>query len=341
MGMMNPVIDFLDERLARQDDPVRKTVEFIPGASAVFPGASNDIESLLHHVRKATSDRARFFTAPVPLQFSEADDLIRWDVPDGVGYRCPGPVVLPKFQAKTRGDAVIVVPHMSSTETDYTTLCRIFRRRGLTAVRYILPFHKGRGLTIGHGSWRMVNADLGATIASIRQAVIEVMSLAAYLKQSGYKSVRVVGFSVGSCVSTISAALSNDIDRVSLNLMADNFANVVWSGRATWHIRKVVEQHMTLDQLSEAWDLLHPKSYADHLAARGIPVQMTTAEYDKVMPRKYALSVGEAFEGADVKLDWRRYRCGHYTIAWPPFSLVLLRRLLKFMDQPSAKASSH
>jgi hypothetical protein len=54
---------------------------------------------------------------------------------------------------------------------------------GLTAVRYILPFHKGRGLTIGHGSWRMVNADLGATIASIRQAVIEVMSLAAYLKQ--------------------------------------------------------------------------------------------------------------------------------------------------------------
>jgi hypothetical protein len=127
----------------------------------------------------------------------------------------------------------------------------------MTAVRYILPFHKGRGLTGGHGSWRMVNADLGATIASIRQAVIEVMSLAAYLQaEQGYRRVRLVGFSVGSCVSTISAALSDNIDKVSLNLMADNFANVVWSGRATWHIRQVVEQHMTLEKLSAAWDLL-------------------------------------------------------------------------------------
>jgi hypothetical protein len=37
-----------------------------------------------------------------------------------------------------------------------------------------------------------------------------------------------------------------------------------------------------------------------------------------------------------VRLDWRRYRCGHYTIALPPFNLLLLRRLLKFMDQPAS-----
>jgi hypothetical protein len=66
-------------------------VKFVPGASAVFPDARDDIESLLHHVRQATSDRARFFTAPVPLQFSEADDVIRWDVPDGVGLSLSGP----------------------------------------------------------------------------------------------------------------------------------------------------------------------------------------------------------------------------------------------------------
>ena len=325
-------MSFLDEHLARQDDPVRKTVDFMPGTSAAFPGASDDIESLLRHVGEAMADRGRFFSPGQPIEFDETSDMISWVVPDGAGYRCLGPVCLPKFEAPVRGDAVIVVPHMSSTETDYTALCRIFRSRGLTAVRYILPFHKGRGLNGDHGSWRLVNADLGATIANFRQAVIEVMALAAHLRQMGYRRVRLVGFSIGSCISTISAALSEHIDKVSLNLMADNFAKVVWSGRASWHIRRAVEKHMTLDQLSRAWDLLHPSTYAGQLAARGIPVQMTTAEFDKVMPREYGLTVGAAFQSAKVQLDWQRFRCGHYTIALPPYNLALLRRLLRFVE---------
>lgn len=330
--MINPVMSFLDEHLARQEDPVRKTVEFIPGTSAVFPGASDDIESLLHHVHEAAADRARFFTPGEPIRFDETGDTISWTVPDGVGYRCLGPVRLPKFEAQTRADAVIVVPHMGSTAADFNALCRIFRSRGLTAVRYILPFHKGRGQDGDHGTWRLVNADLGATIANFRQAVIEVMALAAHLRQAGYRRVRLIGFSIGSCISTIAAALSEHIDKVSLNLMADNFAKVVWSGRASWHIRSAVEKHMTLDQLSKAWDLLHPSSYAGHLAARGIPVQMTTADFDKVMPCEYGLSVGAEFRTARVQLDWQRYKCGHYTIALPPFNLALLRRLLKFVE---------
>ena len=232
------------------------------------------------------------------------------------------------YPATGSDEATIIVPHMNTLQNDYAAMCRALRFFGTSTVRYTLPFHDGRTQHTGPGRRQMVSANIGLTIACVRQSVIEVIALARHLRERGYRWVNLVGISLGTCTATIAGAVSDLFDTISLCLMADDFACVVWRGRATWDVRAALDGNIELADLQDAWDLLHPYRYADLLARRDVPVLLITGEYDTVMPPDLTANVVSAYRSAGVDLDWRRHRCGHYGLAYPPFSLAVLHRIL-------------
>ena len=224
---------------------------------------------------------------------------------------------------------VIIVPHLNSEPQDYRSMAKILNRFGWSALRYVLPFHQGTTTDRRHETDQLVSASLGTSIAGIRQAVVEVSALTDHFRAQGYRRIHLVGVSVGCCISTITAAVTGTFDTLSLLLMADDYSSVVWRGRAKPHLRKELEGKISFPELQAAWDLLHPYRHASLLAAHQTPVLMITGDRDTVMPPDLAANVAAEFTKAGVRLDWRRYACGHYTFGLPPFSIPALRRVVQ------------
>ena len=183
-----------------------------------------------------------------------------------------------------------------------------------------------------------MSASLGTTIAAVRQAVSEVGALAAHFQDRGYRRIHLVGISVGCCIATITAAVAARFDGLCLLLMADDFASVVWRGRATPHLQAELEGKITLAELQAAWDLLHPYRYTDLLGDHGTPVLMITGNRDTVMPVDLAENMARRFRQSGVALEWRRYPCGHYTFGLPPFNLAAFKHLLGWLKNGSPSA---
>ena len=326
--MINGLLVAIEERLASREDWLRCSVPFDPGTTTAFHDAPDNLAGLSAAVVAAARDRAGFFTAsPPPVMASEASD-ITWSIKEEAGMPCTGATRLRFYPARARDEATIIVPHMNTLQDDYARMCQALQFFGTSTVRYTLPFHDGRTQDTGPGRRQMVSANLGLTIACVRQSVIEVIALAQHLRERGYRRINLVGISLGTCTATIAGAISELFDTVSVFLMADDFASVVWRGRATRDVRAALDGNIALPALQDVWDLLHPYRYADLLAGRKVPVLLITGEYDTVMPPDLTANVVRAFRSAGVDLDWRRYQCGHYGLAYPPFSLAVLHRLL-------------
>jgi hypothetical protein len=96
MGMMTPVIGFLDERLARVDDPVRQTVNSFRAPVRCSPMRATTLTACCITSARPPSDRASFFTPAEPIRFSQRRMML--DPLERAGgcraIAAPGPVVL-------------------------------------------------------------------------------------------------------------------------------------------------------------------------------------------------------------------------------------------------------
>lgn len=327
--MFGTLLHKLEEHLASREDSGRRTVPYTIDAQRVFPGAKDDLETLLQRVDDAAKDRPAFFNQATAPALRHGLSHVSWTVSEGGLLPCLGEASAEYYPAVGSDELVIIVPHLNSEAQDYRSMAKILKLSGRSAVRYVLPFHQGATTDRRHETDQLVSASLGTSIAGIRQAVVEVTALAEHFRSRGYRRIHLVGVSVGCCISTITAAVTGTFDTLSLLLMADDYSSVVWRGRATPHLRKELEGKISFPELQAAWDLLHPYRHADLLAAHQTPVLMITGDRDTVMPPDLAANVAGHFKTSGVNLDWRRYACGHYTFGLPPFSLAALRRIVQ------------
>jgi pimeloyl-ACP methyl ester carboxylesterase len=176
----------------------------------------------------------------------------------------------------------------------------------------------------------MVSANLSRTIRSCRQAVLDARRVLDWLKASGYDRLGVLGCSLGSSIATIVAAHDERVNATAMLLLASRFGNVVWTSRATRHIRRAMDRHITLDELDEVWSLLSPISYMRALRSRDIPVLVVSAREDAVFQPYLTEEIMAAYRDVGIRHEWRRLPCGHYTLGNFPFSLYVLLAAIRF-----------
>jgi hypothetical protein len=81
--------------------------------------------------------------------------------------------------------AVILVPHWGTRPGDYKTLCRILNRVGISCLEMVTPYHGERTPKGCAGAEYAVSPDLVRTIATARQAVLEIRCGADWLNPPG------------------------------------------------------------------------------------------------------------------------------------------------------------
>jgi dienelactone hydrolase len=253
------------------------------------------------------------FTSPVRTPYPE-NDLVnaRW---------FPAPAE--KMAGKPK-QAIIVMPQWNADAFSHNALCSIFNRFGISALRLSKPYHDIRRPAELARADYAVSANVGRTIASCRQAVVDIRCCIDWLQQQGYEQFGILGTSLGSCYAFLAAALDSRIRIAAFNHASMSFGDVVWTGQSTRHIRAAFEGiGVTHEQLRDVWACISPSHYMDQFAANPRKILLVHATYDLTFLREYSQQVIENFRRRGIDFVSKVLPCGHYTTGETPY---------KFMD---------
>jgi len=258
--------------------------------------------------------KARFlrFTSPVRTPYPE-NNLVnaRW-------YPAPEE----KMQGKPK-QAIVVMPQWNADAFSHNVLCSLFNRFGISALRLSKPFHDIRRPAEIERSDYAVSSNIGRTIASVRQAVIDVRCCLDWLESQGYEQFGILGTSLGSCYAFLASAFDPRLRVNAFNHGSLAFGDVVWTGQSTRHIRAAFEDAgMTQQQLYRLWSGISPVSYMDRFAQHPKKVLMIHARYDLTFLPEYSEQVLAAFAAHGVDFVSKVLPCGHYTTGETPYKFI-------------------
>ena len=165
--------------------------------------------------------------------------------------------------------AVVVLPQWNAQPESHVEACRIFNFIGMSALRLTLPYHEQRRPPELQRADHLVSTNVGRTIQSMRQAVLDTRAAVRWLKNQGYERIGILGTSVGSCIAFLAFAHEPDINAGTFNHVSGYVADVAWRGLSTRHLREGFANHLTLDELREYWTPISPVPFHQSLAATG------------------------------------------------------------------------
>jgi len=224
--------------------------------------------------------------------------------------------------------AVVVLPQWNADEQGHVGLCEIFARFGLTALRLSLPYHDERRPAELKRAEYIVSSNVGQTAEVNRQAVLDARRTVDWLVAQGYERIGIMGTSLGSCLSMLTMAHDPRIRAGAFNHVSPYFADVVWRGLSTAHVRTGFADHVTLDELRRWWLPISPWPFVERVAGRG--VLLVYARYDLTFPVDLSKSFVTEFTRRGVAHDLNVLPCGHYTTGKSPFKYLDGYYLTKF-----------
>ena len=216
--------------------------------------------------------------------------------------------------------AVVVLPHWNAKAGTYFDLCKVFNKVGVSALRLTLPYHEERMPPELERADYLVAPNVGRTLQSLRQSVVDTRSAVAWLKQQGYEKVGVVGTSIGSCVGFFAFAHDLTIDAGVFNHVSGYVADVVWQGLSTYHVKQGIGDNVTLDELREFWLPISPLAYMDKLEMMPPrPQRYIYTLYDLTFPVNLSRDMMRSLREHNIKHDVVKIPCGHYTLGEKPW----------------------
>ncbi len=257
------------------------------------------------------------FTSPERTPYPE-NDLVnaRW-------YPAPAH----KDPARPK-QAIVVLPQWNADGLGHNSLCALFNRMGVSALRLSMPYHDIRRPTELERSDYAVSANIGRTISACRQAVVDIRCCLDWLEEQGYEHFGVLGTSLGSCYAFLASAHDPRLRVNAFNHASTAFGDVVWAGQSTRHIRQAAEQAgFTQERLRALWAAISPVSYYEQFARSAVDgpgknILIVYADYDLTFPREYSLKVVDAFRQSHLRYEIRVLPCGHYTTGETPFQYL-------------------
>ena len=157
------------------------------------------------------------------------------------------------------------MPQWNADAEGHVGLCRLLNRFGLSALRLSLPYHDARMPPELKRADYIVSANVGRTIAINRQAVLDARQAIAWLHQQGFESIGVLGTSLGSCLSMLTAAHEPLVKAAALNHISPYFADVIWEGLSTAHVRESLDGNVDLETLRRIWMPISPLPFLDRV----------------------------------------------------------------------------
>ncbi|MFZ1470874.1 MAG: dienelactone hydrolase-related enzyme [Paracoccaceae bacterium] len=314
-------LDRWDERRAQRGDEVKEQTAFALDAALAFPD-SHGVPSLAEFC--ALADRAAadpaFFADPIPQDpvVDRDDGWITFSSSVSTGL-AENDLVCAKVTEARSSDRALVVFHHWNASSRSPKLANFFSRRGITVVEMALPYHFERRRPSSSHADHMLSPNLGRTIQSVRQAVLDGRKLIRALKTEGYQDISVLGMSLGSWVAGLIAAHDPAVRRAALLLSAGSLADMVWTGRATRHIRASLEADVGLADLRRAWAPLNLENYADKLARTDLDLQFVFATRDTVVLPELSRQLVAKLKTAGVAPGILYLNCGHYSLSVPPY----------------------
>ena len=272
--------------------------------------------------RLALEDSHAFFAYQPPRDFELSERLLRFSSPVETPYRENNTVHAQWFPAKLSRKAVVVLPHWNAPAQAHNSLCRGLAHLGISALRISLPYHDYRMPAELERADYAVSSNVCRTIDATRQAVIDVRCCFDWLQQQGYERLGIVGTSLGSCYAYLASTHDERIQVNVFNHCSTYFADVVWEGLSTQHIRKGLEEHISLERLREAWMAISPPNYLEKFAARKHKSLFIYTKYDTTFPPHFSAKVIENMRASNVDHKAVVLPCGHYTMGETPFKFI-------------------
>lgn len=333
--MIQRAFYYWEQRLAgRTKDRIVRPFEW--GLEWLSKGHGTDLapsEAVDRWVAGVMADTDRFYAAP-----SIADYRL-----DGEYLTFPSAVTTPHpendivhgryFPAVRRpGEprrAVLVLPQWNAGADSHVTLSRLLARFGVSALRLSLPYHDARKPSELRRADYIVSANVGRTAQVCRQAVVDARRAIAWLAARGYDRIGILGTSLGSCLAMLTLAHEPLIRAAALNHVSPYFADVVWHGLSTAHVRQGLEGAIDLERLRRAWLPISPFPFLDRVGDRRL--LLVYARYDLTFPVQLSRMLVEEFARRAIPHEVAVLPCGHYTTGVAPFSWLDGYVLIRFL----------
>ncbi len=297
--------------------PFEWGLEFLDRSTGVTP-----LQAFKDFARRSMDANSDFF-APGPIRdVSVKGKCLTFATPHPTSYEFNNQVTCRLFPVEPRRAAAIVIPQWNADFRSHVSLCRILQWLGISAMRLSLPYHDDRRPPRMKRADYMVGPNLGRTLHATRQAVLETMQLAAWLREQGYEKVAVIGTSIGSCIAYLAFVHDPLVSCGVFNHVSSHFADVVWRGLSTRYVRRGLEDKITLEDLRDCWAPISPVHYVRYLVSDARPHRLITAKYDLSFPKDLSELVFQEYERYGLKYDRVDLPCGHYTTATFPFNYL-------------------
>jgi dienelactone hydrolase len=303
-----------------------------------FPMEAADPEAGIAALNQTfIAQSAGFFAYEPPRDFDLTGSELSFTSAVETPYRENNLVRARYFPAKPRWKrgkkAVVLLPHWNAHAGQHVALCRGIAELGISVLRISLPYHDKRMPAELTRADYAVSANVGRTIDATRQAVIDVRSCFDWLQQRGYKDLGIVGTSLGSCYAFLASAHDERITTNVFNHCSTYFADVVWTGLSTRHIRQGIEGSIDLDRLRNVWDCLSPVHYLERYARLPKKSFFLYATYDTTFPPHLSKQIVDRIHGLGAADKLVVMPCGHYTLGEAPFKFIAGYQICSFLKR--------
>ena len=320
-------------------DDNRVVRPFAWGLEYVFEQVNGDDPRRLlrEHSARAMADSTGFYELPPIDDWKLEGDHLMWTsalaTPSPENNIVHARVFTPNRERKNKPRAaVVVLPQWNAAAHSHVEACRIFNGLGMTALRLTLPYHQERKPVDIDRAEHLVSSNIGRTIQSMRQAVLDTRAAVRWLKEQGFERIGILGTSIGSCTAFLAFAHEPAIDVGVFNHVSGYFADVVWQGISTQHVRQGIESELSLEELREFWKPISPVPFIPRLLEmKRRPMRFIAAKYDLTFPVDLSRKVIEEVRRLGLDLDVVWLPCGHYTTAELPWKAIDAWKIATFM----------
>ena len=295
---------------------------------------------LLDWASDAVSNSARFFETPDTSDYTfrpgaeAATGALSFPSAMTTPYAENNTVRALYFQSQSAAKgrrAVVVLPQWNAGPDGHVGLCRLLNRFGISALRLTLPYHDARRPAELSRADYIVSANIARTAQACRQAVMDARRSVAWLAKEGYGSIGILGTSLGSCLSLLTAAHEPLIRAQALNHISPYFADVVWRGLSTSHVKAGLEDSIDLERLRAMWLPISPQAYLERI--RDKKTLLVYAKYDLTFPVDLSRDLVREFVRRGIPHELAVLPCGHYSTGATPFKYLDGFVLARFLDR--------
>jgi dienelactone hydrolase len=279
-------------------------------------------EFVHRYCEQAVKDSDDFFFVPPTTDYSLNDNLLTFPSSIYSADSANNTVYARFFPVESKGRAVLILPQWNADAEGHIGLCKLLNKFGITALRLSLPYHHERRPAHLERSEHLVCSNVGLTLQSNRQAVLDARRAIDWLQNQGYDKIGIMGTSIGSCVAFLTMAHDKRINVGVFNHASSYFADVVWKGLSTKHVKQGLETDVSLEELRKLWAALSPQTFIARMKHRKQKSLIISGRYDLSFPYDLTQDAISEFHRHKIPVKHVTLPCGHYTLGSFPFNYI-------------------